>query len=309
LSKESDGVKQGLFTAIKDEYQKLSSTLTPEYLRKDPVAYAKLENQAQNMFGTLLHMVTDQGSNYLNSQDKTWYESNIQNHAMGVAAGVGFGIGKNLVRNVNGTDRLSMMREARRETQASNAEAVGIEKTRVENNIDKDGGVDPYAPVPNAQSQTNIRDKAAVDEAAGTYNPHYDAKHGPNATTLQQQYERAMNGTNPQTGSTGRPADASKFFNSTDMETAIKQAEAAYATNPGAYVDGNVTVQFNRPIGEGYTGDTRQNRLAGIPVGEYRWSNTATVGIDARTGKAYTSYPNVTQGTPLPDPLKNGVIR
>ena len=34
----------------------------------------------------------------------------------------------------------------------------------------------------------------------------------------------------------------------------------------------------------------------GYTVGEYRWSNIATVGIDVKTGKAYTAYPNLKLG-------------
>lgn len=118
-----------------------------------------------------------------------------------------------------------------------------------------------------------------------------------------------MTGANPQTGTSGRPADASKFFNSTDMDAAIKQAEAAYAANPSGFPNKLVDITFNRPVGEGYTGATRQNQTAGIPAGEYRWSNTATVGIDRNTGKAYTAYPNLIQGVSRFDPLKMGVQR
>jgi hypothetical protein len=194
-------------------------------------------------------------------------------------------------------------------TAQTEAEAAAAARAKVENNANADGGVDPHTPKdPNAPAQQNIRDKAATDAANGTNNPHYDDKHGV-GTTLQQQYDRAINGTNPQTGGTGRPADASKFFNATDMQAAIKQAEAEYAANPGKYGDGNVPVKFNRPIGEGYVGNTQANQRNNAPVGEYRWSNTATVGIDPATGKAYTAYPNVGLGVAKPDPLKNGVKR
>ncbi|MBL8389810.1 MAG: DUF637 domain-containing protein, partial [Hydrogenophaga sp.] len=185
---------------------------------------------------------------------------------------------------------------------------AAIQRAKVENNANADNARDPLniQSPENIAASKNLADKAVTDAAAGTYNPHYDPKHGP-STTLQQQYDRAINGTNPQTGAAARPADASKFFNAADMETAIKQAEAAYAANPGGFVNGKVDVLFNRPIGEGYTGNTKSNKDAGIPTGEYRWSNTATVGIDSTTGKAFTAYPNIIQGTAKPDPRLTGV--
>ena len=192
--------------------------------------------------------------------------------------------------------------------QADATAAKTTAATKIENNIGKDAPLDPYAPVPNAEAQGNLTNKAATDAANGVNNPHYDYKHGP-STTLAQQYDRAMNGTNPQTGGAGRPADASKFFNATDMETAITRAEANYAANPGNYPNGNVTVNFNRPIGEGFVGNTPPNQRSGAPIGEYRWSNTATVGIDAQTGKAYTAYPDINKGIAQPNPLTNGVKR
>lgn len=225
-------------------------------------------------------------------------EAAVNTVAGAVLGGVGYGVAVEIGNAVNGA--------------AVAAEQKAINAARIENNVGRDGGVDPYAPVPNAQSQTNLSDKALVDAANGTNNPHYDPKHGA-STSLQQQYDRAMNGTNPQTGAAGRPADASKFFNATDMETAITQAEAAYAANPSAYTrpngQVNVGIDFSRPIGEGYVGDTAPNRRTAMPIGEYRWSNTATVGIDPATGKAYTAFPNVSVGVAKPDPLKNGVQR
>ena len=84
------------------------------------------------------------------------------------------------------------------------------------------------------------------------------------------------------------------------------KAEAAYKADPTQFNKGAVTIEFDRPIGEGYTGKTRTNIENGTPIGEYRWSNSATVGIDAKTGKAYTAYPNMLSGVPKPDPLKIG---
>lgn len=106
-----------------------------------------------------------------------------------------------------------------------------------------------------------------------------------------------MNGTNPQNGKIARPADASRFFKSADMKTAIEKAENFYAANPNAYPKGNVNISFNKSIGEGYMGNTKSNINNGVPVGQYRWSNIATVGIDRKTGKAYTAYPNLNKGS------------
>jgi hypothetical protein len=214
--------------------------------------------------------------------------------------------------SING--RINALGQAIEETKAlrqtARAEADAVARARVDNNFNAENvrnPIDSQSPENIAASQ-NLNSKATSDQAAGTYNPHYDPKHGP-STTLQQQYDRAMTGANPQTGTSGRPADASKFFNSTDMDAAIKQAEAAYAANPSGFPNKLVDITFNRPVGEGYTGATRQNQTAGIPAGEYRWSNTATVGIDRNTGKAYTAYPNLIQGVSRFDPLKMGVQR
>ncbi|MDS7958257.1 MULTISPECIES: hemagglutinin repeat-containing protein [unclassified Acinetobacter] len=186
---------------------------------------------------------------------------------------------------------------------------VSIDTVAVkENNIYRDGDLDNVLNGnPNAPADFAIGKKKATDISGGLDNPHYDSKHGA-YTTLEQQYDRAMNGTNPQTGGKGRPADASKFFNSTDMQTAIGKAEALYKQNPSKYTNDrgqiSVNIEFNRPIGEGFTGNTKTNVRNNIPVGEYRWSNTATINIDPKTGKAFTAYPNLKLGQSKPNPLK-----
>ncbi|WP_407503435.1 hemagglutinin repeat-containing protein [Acinetobacter baumannii] len=186
---------------------------------------------------------------------------------------------------------------------------VSIDAVAVkENNIYRDGDLDNVLNGnPNAPADFAIGKKKATDISSGLDNPHYDSKHGA-YTTLEQQYDRAMNGTNPQTGGKGRPADASKFFNSTDMQTAIGKAEALYKQNPSKYTNDrgqiSVNIEFNRPIGEGFTGNTKTNVRNNIPVGEYRWSNTATINIDPKTGKAFTAYPNLKLGQSKPNPLK-----
>lgn len=132
--------------------------------------------------------------------------------------------------------------------------------------------------------------------------PHYDDKHGA-YTSLQDQYDRAMTGTNKTLSEkgypSGKPVNASKFFNSTDMEYAMRQAEKMYTENPKKYIDSkgkiSIDVTFDRPIGEGFMGANKTNTRLGI-AGEYRWSNTATVGIDPKTRKAYTAYPNMDNG-------------
>ena len=132
--------------------------------------------------------------------------------------------------------------------------------------------------------------------------PHYDDKHGA-YTSLQDQYDRAMTGTNKTLSEKGyppgRPVNASKFFNSTDMEYAIRQAEKMYAENPSKYTDSkgkiSIDITFDRPIGEGFIGANKTNTRLGI-AGEYRWSNTAIVSIDPKTGKAYTAFPDMNKG-------------
>ena len=74
---------------------------------------------------------------------------------------------------------------------------------------------------------------------------------------LKQQYEKAIHGTNPQTGKPGKPAEASKYFNSTDIDNIIIQAKRQYHNNPTAYPNGNVNITLSRPIGEGYTPTVR----------------------------------------------------
>lgn len=87
------------------------------------------------------------------------------------------------------------------------------------------------------------------------------------------------------------------FLNQPYMEYAMRQAEKMYAENPSKYTHkGNrVTITFDRPVGEGFIGSTDKNKILGI-AGEYRWTNTATVGIDPKTGKAYTAFPNMDKG-------------
>ncbi len=183
-----------------------------------------------------------------------------------------------------------------------------IAKAKVDNNANADNAQDPLniqSPENNTAS-TNLATKKTADQAAGTHNPHYDTKHGP-YTTNEQQYQRAMNGIDPITGQATRSKpDASKFFNSADMDLAIQKAEADYAANPAAYdPEKGIGIPFPRPVGNGYIGNNQNNIKAGLTPGEHRWTNTATVRIDQKTGKAYTAYPNLQNGGfTVPDPRK-----
>lgn len=115
---------------------------------------------------------------------------------------------------------------------------------------------------------------------------------------MQAQYDRAMTGVSLELGiAKGRPANASKFFNSTDMDNAIHQAETFYAQNPNLYKSSNnqINIDLERPIGEGFMGNTKTNQASSV-VGEYRWTNIVTVGIDEKTGKAYTAFPSLDKG-------------
>ena len=63
-----------------------------------------------------------------------------------------------------------------------------------------------------------------------------------------------------------------------------------------------VPVTFNRTVGEGFMGQTPFKNRTGVS-GQYRWINTVNVGIDPSTGKAFTAYPNLSDGRVKPDPL------
>ena len=77
----------------------------------------------------------------------------------------------------------------------------------------------------------------------------------------------------------------------------MRQAEKMYAENPKKYIyeKNQVTINFDRPVGEGFIKNNKTTQANGT-AGEYRWSNTAIVGIDPKTGKAYTAFPNMDEG-------------
>ena len=165
---------------------------------------------------------------------------------------------------------------------------------------------------PNTPADRTIADKKTIDGSTGTHNPHYDTKHGA-YTSLKDQYDRAMTGYSPNLGVTNHKVDnASKFFNSTDMEYAMREAERLYALNPSAYTtykpDGTikqitVPIDFNRPVGEGYIKNNKTTQANGT-AGEYRWTNSVSVGLDKTTKKPYTAFPDIDKGIKKPDPLK-----
>lgn len=51
-------------------------------------------------------------------------------------------------------------------------------------------------------------------------------------------------------------------------------------------------------------GNIRLNIRNNVSKSEYRWSNTATININPKTGKAFTAYPNLKLGQSKPNPLK-----
>ena len=183
---------------------------------------------------------------------------------------------------------------------AAKATEKEIQKQRVNNNQNTDLN-NVLSGNPNGKADTAISQKKKADIASGTKNPHYDTKHGP-YTTLQQQYDRAMKGTNPETGLKARPANASKFFNSTDMNTAISKAEAEFARNPEVR---SVVITFDRPVGDGFMGNTKKNVKNGT-AGEYRRTNTVIVNFGEESGRPYTAFPNIEQGKTytIPDYIK-----
>lgn len=79
------------------------------------------------------------------------------------------------------------------------------------------------------------------------------------------------------------------------MKHAMRQAESMYDPKTYDKQNGIIIIDFNRPVGDGFMGATDKNKILGI-AGEYRWTNTATVGIDPKTGKAYTAFPNMDEG-------------
>ena len=205
-------------------------------------------------------------------------------------------VGMGVTTTVIGGTSANALKAMQKTGKLKAVEQKKIDAQRIENNQNTDlpnvlGGN------PNSKSDAWVAQKKKTDIANGTYNPHYDTKHGP-YTTLQQQYDRAMKGINPETGTTGRKpifANASRFFNSADMKTAIEKAERLYAANPNDYPDRLVDITFNKSVGEGYMGKNTTNAINRVPAGQYRWSNVATVGID-KTGKSYTAYPNLNEG-------------
>ena len=80
-----------------------------------------------------------------------------------------------------------------------------------------------------------------------------------------------------------------------------------YAENPKKYIDSkgkiSIDVTFYRPIGEGFMGANKTNTRLGI-AGEYRWTNSVSVGLDKTTKKPYTAFPDISKGIKKPDPLK-----
>ena len=139
LKKEPDGVKQGLFTALKEEYIASGKMVTAKLIRSDPGAVGRLENQMQGLGSTILRMVVDQGTEFLSSEDQRWYKENIQNHAMAAIGGVGWGLGKMVASSGGG--RVAMLKQAineagavaaakRTEISEVNAALIGINANR-----------------------------------------------------------------------------------------------------------------------------------------------------------------------------------
>jgi hypothetical protein len=158
------------------------------------------------------------------------------------------------------------------------------------------------ASLPNTSGATAAQDAQALARLnglqqqyadAGVQNPHFVDRHGPQ-TTLDQQYQRATGGGWPNPGTT-TPQDASRFFNASDMESAIQQAVQRRANGE----TGPIPVDFGRPVGEGYV------RALGSPgtTPQYRQTNVVVINFDSATGLPYTAFPNIKEfGVPLPDP-------
>ncbi|WP_211336918.1 hemagglutinin repeat-containing protein [Hydromonas duriensis] len=179
------------------------------------------------------------------------------------------------------------------EARIANAEAAAARAeaslAKVENGVYADAGANAYA-----DDSFNL---GKTEYNSPVSNAHFDARHGA-STTLEQQYQRASSGIQPD-GTIGPKAVSSRAFNDGDMLTAIRDAEARYSANPAAYNKSEgIPITFERPIGEGFTKGG----------GDYKITNVITVKIDSATGKAVTAFPNITDkyGIVKPNPLAGG---
>ena len=76
-----------------------------------------------------------------------------------------------------------------------------------------------------------------------------------------------------------------------------------HALDPAKYTDAKgkivVDIDFNRPVGEGYIKNNATTQANGT-AGEYRWTNSFSVGLDKTTKKPYTAFPDISKGTKNP---------
>ena len=134
------------------------------------------------------------------------------------------------------------------------------------------------------QSRAAVRseDERATLSPSARGPGHSATVHG-RTTSLRQQLWRAITGRKPD-GTFGYPVSGSRFFRWQDQDEAIKRAKARW-TGGREFIP----IDLGHPIGEGYMTDTL----------EYRRTTVALVGFD-KHGNAYTSYPHLKAGGPMP---------
>jgi len=131
----------------------------------------------------------------------------------------------------------------------------------------------------------NLATTKALLQLETTSGGHFVSRHGEQLTD-QQLIDRATKGILPDMPAgtyTPRPSDATRWASNTDMAEAITQAEKLYLADPAKYnkLQGKVTFDMGRIVGDGYTSGTAQHMGA----------STVTVVFKPSTGKPSTAYP------------------
>ena len=186
---------------------------------------------------------------------------------------------------------------AGRGADAAHALRVGRRLTDATRRLPRRGGGAPDVDVPlhagarprrqwrrerEARARVRAEDGRATASPSARGEGHSATIHG-RRTSLRQQLMRAVTGVKPD-GTVGYPVSGSRFFRWQDQDEAITRAKALWTPGRGA-----IRIDLKRPIGEGHMTKTL----------EYRRTTLALVRFDAH-GNAYTSYPHLDAGGPLP---------
>jgi hypothetical protein len=134
------------------------------------------------------------------------------------------------------------------------------------------------------QARANVRaeDGRATNSPSARGKGHSATMHS-RRTSLRRQLRRAVTGRKPD-GTFGYQVNGSRFFRWQDQDEAIRRAKAQWTGERDA-----IEIDLQRPIGEGHMKETL----------EYRRTTVAVVRFDDH-GNAYTSYPFLEKGGPLP---------